>query len=217
MELFFAYGIKSDAIKISACFFSEAGAISFPVFSCKSDRSGQSLRLGCGCRSSFQPIPFDSRLSVFQSHLRLFSSVRPSGRTFHLPLCPLPLRCYSAFFPPRQHTGIEFRFVIPEVSFPPLSPNADLCTLRDCKIWKQIRSLLPICAAHCLKNRLHSQFLIVWFLRSFYYEGGFAVNVWRAFSNEKIFYLIVLYLLSFPKLWKQLSIIVFAILPEWRS
>ena len=49
MEPFFAYGIKSDAIKISACLFSEADAISFPVFSYKSDRSGQSLRLGCGC------------------------------------------------------------------------------------------------------------------------------------------------------------------------
>lgn len=58
----------------------------------------------------------------------------------------------------KQHAGIEPRFVIPEViSSPSLSQNADLWTLRGCQTWKQIRSLLPICAAYCLKNYLHSQ------------------------------------------------------------
>ena len=52
--------------KIAPASFSEADAISFRVFSCRSDRLGQSLRLDCGCCSSVRPIPFDSRLSAFR-------------------------------------------------------------------------------------------------------------------------------------------------------
>lgn len=156
LELKSGCGIKIDATKISACLIIEADAISFWVFSYRSDHSGQSFRLGCGCCSSVRPIPFGPRLSVFRLRLRLSSSARPTGRTLHLQLCPLPPSRYSAF----PQAACRYRAPICDpggISSPSLSQNADLWTLRDCQIWKQIRSLLPICAAYCLKNYLHSQ------------------------------------------------------------
>ena len=113
-------------------------------------------QFGCGCCSSVRPIPFGPRLSVFRLRLRLSSSARPTGRTLHLQLCPLPPSRYSAF----PQAACRYRAPICDpggISSPSLSQNADLWTLRSCQIWKQIRSLLPICAAYCLKNYLHSQ------------------------------------------------------------
>ena len=60
------YQVRKKHKKIAPASFSEADAISFRVFSCRSGRSGRSLRLGCGCCSSVRPIPFDSQLSAFR-------------------------------------------------------------------------------------------------------------------------------------------------------
>lgn len=101
----------------------------FWVFSYRSDHSGQSFRLGCGCCSSVRLIPFDPRLSVFRLRLRLSSSARPTGRTLHLQLCPLPPSRYSAFpqaacryRAPICDPGGIFSFTLPKCrSVPPIA------------------------------------------------------------------------------------------------
>lgn len=107
------------------------------VFSYRSDHSGQSFRLGCGCCSSVRPIPFDPRLLVFRLRLRLSSSARPTGRTLRLQLCPLPPSRYSAF----PQAACRYRA--------PICDPGGIFFLHSPK--------MPICAAYCLKNYLHSQ------------------------------------------------------------
>ena len=86
----------------------------FWVFSYRSDHSGQSFRLGCGCCSSVDPF-----------HLILgFQSFGYALGFLHLLDQPVEhCTCNCAHF---LQVGIQ-------------------------------RSLMPICAAYCLKNYLHSQ------------------------------------------------------------
>lgn len=186
LELKSGCGIKIDATKISACLIIliiEADAISFWVFSYRSDHSGQSFRLGCGCCSSVRPIPFGPRLSVFRLRLRLSSSARPTGRTLHLQLCPLPPSRYSAFpqaacryrAPICDPGGNIFSFTLPKcrsVDAPGLSdleadtlPPADMCRLLPQNYLHSQSSLLDSCSHFTIRPALRQMCEVLFLMK----------------------------------------------------